>query len=106
MPLPVDPWDPVTETNAITKYVRSWRSEEFTDFGVDPQFVAHMQQVVVDENDVLLGSVLLPEVRRRMSDVLADPDVQQYITIKTNLLKKWWLEDEAARAAAANPPTA
>jgi len=82
---------------------RSWRGEEFTDYGTDFTILMHMERLTVDANGKVIGRELLPNISRALSQVISDPDVQAYLTLKQTLVKKWLDEDNAARATAAAP---
>jgi hypothetical protein len=83
---------------------RSWRGEEFTDLGTDFTIVMHMERVTVDANNKVIAKEQLPNITRSLSQVISDPDVQAYLTLKQTLVKKWLDEDVAATAILSPEP--
>ena len=85
-------WELKEETITARQWVRSWRQELFTDLGTNFQIEAHMEQVTTLPD----GSVAkknLPSVVRSLSQVGADPRVQQLHLLLTELINEWRLED-------------
>ena len=85
-------WDLKTETVEAVAWKRSWRQEFFTDFGQDFRVVAHMEQVTLLP-DGTTAKKQLPAVTRDITQVGADPRVQQLHAILTELINEWRLED-------------
>ena len=97
-------WNAQDVAVAAKTWDRSWRGEEFTDLGTNFSIVMHMERVTVDANNKVIGREHLPNIARSLSQVISDPDVQAYLTLKQTLVKKWLDEDNAALAAALVPP--
>lgn len=92
-------WNLVEGTLATRTWDRSWRCEEYTDYGSDFRIVLHMQQATSDSSGNLLGTKELPPIYRSLSQVASDPDVLAYLELKQRLVKRWLDEDVQARAA-------
>ena len=85
-------WELNEETITARQWVRSWRQEFFTDFGQDSRVVAHMEQVTLLP-DGTTATKPLQSVIRDITQVGADPRVQQLHAILTELINEWRLED-------------
>jgi hypothetical protein len=66
-----------------------------------------MERVTVDSNNKIISKEPLPNITRTLSQVISDPDVQAYLTLKQTLVKKWLDEDVASAIAleAASSPS-
>ena len=80
------------ETIIARQWVRSWRQEFFTDFGNNFRMVAHMEQMTLLPDGTSARKQLQPVVRD-ITQVGADPRVQQLHAILTELINEWRLED-------------
>lgn len=87
-------WDLKTETVEAVAWKRSWRQEFFTDLGTDFKMIAHMEEVTLLP-DGTTAKKQLPAVTRDITQVGADPRVQQLHAILTELINEWRLEDDA-----------
>jgi hypothetical protein len=88
----VSDWELKEETVTARQWVRSWRQEFFTDFGQDFRVVAHMEHMTLLPDGTSAKKQLQPVVRD-ITQVGADPRVQQLNAILTELINEWRLED-------------
>ena len=85
-------WDLKEETITARQWIRSWRQEFFTDFGQYFRVVAHMEQMTLLP-DGATATKPLQSVTRDITQVGADPRVQQLHAIHTELINEWRLEE-------------
>ena len=85
-------WELNEETVTARQWVRSWRQEFYTDYGEAFRMVAHMEQMTLLPDGTTAKNPL-QSVTRDITQVGADPRVQQLHAILTELINEWRLED-------------
>lgn len=85
---------------------RTWRISCFCENGTDYSLEAHREKVLVDSDGTTLATLERETriVRRRVSEVLADPDAMQFLDLAKSLVDKWAAQD-AQEPAPADPPS-
>lgn len=61
-----------TESLTLSVKERTWRVEIFTDVGIDPIVTAHREKVWLRPDGTVADRVVLPSVRRTLSQVQAE----------------------------------
>ena len=92
-------WNKTDNQLTTTSWDRSWRCEEFTEYGSDFTIKIHMETIITDENKNVVSRIAQAPITRALSQVQDDPDVQAYLVLKQKLVAKWLGEDRATPVA-------
>ena len=98
-------WDKTEAQLATTSWDRSWRCEEFTEYGSDFTIKIHMETIITDANKNVVNRVPQQPITRMLSQVQDDPDVLAYLAIKQKLVAKWLGEDRSNPVVESPEPT-
>jgi hypothetical protein len=86
----------VSITTSIVKVKdRTWRLQCFTDLGTDYTFQALRERVYLDAQGNVVKREALPDVTRRVSQVMDDPAAMAMLAAVRDMADKWSEEDEA-----------
>ena len=86
-------WNKSEAQLTTTSWDRSWRCEEFTEYGSDFTIRIHMETILTDINKNVVNRIPQKPIERALSQVIDDPDVQAYLALKQKLVAKWLGED-------------
>lgn len=84
----------VNITNTVVKIKdRTWRLQCFTDLGTDYTFQALRERVYLDADGNVVKREPLPDVTRRVSQVMSDPAAMSMLAAVRDMADKWAEED-------------